>query len=97
MEALNTFFAWMDALKVKHPVLWFIMLWIVLAPIINVAISALTSKEWEKFQAERPRLAAALKILKGAGIDPVGILKSFYAVLTGRPWKDPSAPPSDKK
>lgn len=82
MAALS---AWVTALAAAHPVLFACVVIPVVSAVVNALIAYLASPHWASILAAHPRAAAAMKLLKAIGVDPVGILKSLHVIVTGRP------------
>ena len=89
MAALDALRAHVTAFAAAHPVAFSLVVLPLAISILNVAIWYFTSPKWPQLQRKNPRVAALAKLLKAAGIDPVGILKWGFLALTGRPWTPP--------
>lgn len=76
-------------LRRDHPVVFVLVLVPIVTMVANWGIYFFTSPRWNQILLSNPRLAGLLKLLKSAGLDPAGILKSLYMVLTGRVWTEP--------
>jgi hypothetical protein len=93
---MDSLIPYLTKLRTDHPVVFVLILIPFLTIFINAGIRFFLSPSWEDFQASRPRLSAALKLLKYLGIEPVGVLKMLFKIVTGRDWA-PAEPAKETK
>lgn len=78
----------------KYPVFAAMLLYPLITGAANLGVWYFSSPAWPLFLSTRPRTAAALKVLKAAGFDPVSLVKWTYVMVTGRSL--PPSPPAPK-
>ena len=63
--------------------IWTVFLWPALSALLNIVLRARTAEQWAFMCAEMPRLAAALRLLRALGVDPVKAVRSVQELVAG--------------
>ena len=63
--------------------LWNVFLWPALSALLNIVLRARTAEQWTFMCEEMPRLAAALRLLRALGVDPVKAVRSVQELVAG--------------
>ena len=63
--------------------LWNVFIWPALSALLNVVLRARTAEQWAFMCEEMPRLAAALRLLRALGVDPVKAVRSVQELVAG--------------
>lgn len=87
-----------------YPMLSAMVILPLLTGVANLLIWYFSSDRWPEFLNGHPRVAAACKILKALGLDPVGLVRWTHVLITGRVLPPsppdangtPPAPPADR-
>ena len=62
---------------------WTVFLWPALSALLNIVLRARTAEQWAFMCEEMPRLAAALRLLRALGVDPVKAVRSVQELVAG--------------